>query len=186
MIASSSNSIKSNVIGGVLTAGCLAIVAYIWAFAPGVWKWFTDLLASIWTHLTTPASVPTWWLYALYAISAITVLTLALRIRSAIKATGPIVTEYREDRFFGAIWRWKYFQGGPTGIWAFCPACDTVLVYSYQRDFGDLKTALHCETCNRTILTESGDKDDLQGKVHRQIDRKIRNGEWKNNIEPNE
>ena len=108
---------------------------------------------------------------------------LAFSIRAAVRNTDPTVTDYREDRFFGTVWRWHYAHGGPDGIWAFCPSCDTVLVYSYQRDFGDLKTTLHCETCNRAILTEPGDRDNLVGKVHRQIDRKIRSGEWKDCVE---
>ena len=74
MAESSSDSIKTSVIGGVLTAGVLAIVAFVWAFAPGAWKWFADLLVSIWAHLTSSASVPTWWLYVLYAISAVALL----------------------------------------------------------------------------------------------------------------
>ncbi|MBL8308014.1 MAG: hypothetical protein JNM33_15085 [Rubrivivax sp.] len=183
MTSSGSDSIKTNVIGGVIAGAVLAVGGAVWAFAPAAWKWFTDLLASIWAHLTSAATVPTWWLYILYAISAAAVLTVALRVRAAATSTEPTFTDYTEDRFMGAVWRWRYAHGAPTGTWAFCPRCDTVLVYSYQRDYGDLKTTLHCETCRVDIATEPGDRDDLVGKVHRQIDRKIRTGEWKNYVE---
>ena len=183
MAGTSSDSIKTNVIGGIVTAGVLAIVGAVWAFAPGAWIWFTHLLGSMWAHLTSAASVPTWWLYVLYAISAAVVLTVGLRVRKAVMNTESTVTDYTEDRFFGAVWRWRYAHGGPTGTWAFCPRCDTVLVYSYRRDYGAVKTTLHCETCDLDIAAEPGDRDDLLGKVHRQIDRKIRTGEWKNYVE---
>lgn len=183
MTGKSPDSIKTNVIGGVLTAAVLSIAGAVWAFVPSAWKWFTDLLTSVWAHLTSPAIVPTWWLYILYAVGAGALLVVALIVRESFKKTGPMFTDYTEDRFFGAVWRWRYAHGGPTGTWAFCPGCDTVLVYSYQRNYGDLMTTLHCETCHRDIATEPGDRDDLVGKVHRQIDRKVRTGEWKNYVE---
>lgn len=184
MADKSPDSIKTNVIGGVLTAAVLGIAGGVWAFVPSAWKWFTDLLGSVWAHLTSPATVPTWWLYILYAVGAGVLLVVALAVRESFKkTTGPTFTDYKEDRFFGVVWRWRYAQGGPTGTWAFCPRCDTVLVYSYRHDYGDTKTTLHCETCRVDLATEPGDKDDLVGKIHRQIDRKIRTGDWKNYVE---
>lgn len=183
MTESTSNSIKSNVIGGVLTAGVLAIAGVVWAFAPGAWAWFTNLWALAWAYLTSSASLPMWLVYVLYIASAAWLIRIGLGIYSAISNKEPTFIEYSRDCFFGAIWRWHYVQGCPTGIWSFCQACDTVLVYSYQWDYGEQKTKLFCETCNRPIHTEQGDKGDLVAKVHRQIDRKIRNGEWKNYVE---
>ena len=183
MADSSSDSIKNNVIGGVVAGVVLAIGGAVWAFAPNAWKWFTDLVSSVWAHLTSSASVPTWWLYVLYIAGAAWLVRIGLGVYAATSSNEPTSSDYREDRFFGAIWRWHYAHGGPAGTWAFCPTCDTVLVYSYQRDYGELKTTLSCETCNRTVYSESGDKDDLVGKVHRQIDRRIRTGEWKNYVE---
>jgi ribosomal protein S27E len=180
MADNSPDSIKNSVIGGVLTAAVLGIGGAIWAFVPDAWKWFTDLLGSAWEHLTSPATVPTWSLYVLYTVGAAALLVVALIVRESFKKTGPSFTDYEEDRFFGVVWRWGYAHGRPTGTWAFCPSCDTVLVYSYRYDYGHQKTTLHCETCNHDLATESGDKDDIVAKVHRQIDRKIRTGEWKN------
>lgn len=110
--------------------------------------------------------------------------TVALVVRESTKKTSPSLADYTEDRFFGVVWRWRYAQGGPSGAWAFCPKCDTILVYSYRHDYGDFKTTLHCETCEVDLATESGNKDDLVGKVHRQIDRKLRTGEWKSYAQP--
>ena len=79
------DSIKTNVIGGVLTAAVLGIGGAVWAFAPSAWKWFTDLLGSVWAHLTSPATVPTWWLYIFYAVGAAALLAVALVIRESFK-----------------------------------------------------------------------------------------------------
>ncbi len=184
MADKSPDSIKTNVIGGVLTAAVLGIAGAVWAFVPSAWKWFTDLLASVWAHLTSPATIPTWWLYILYAVGAGVLLVVALIVRESFKkTTGPTFTDYKEDRFLGAVWRWRYAGGSPTGAWAFCPACDTMLVYGHKHGFGEVTTVLHCETCKRDVLTEQGDKDYLVNKVYRQIDRNLRTGAWKNYVE---
>lgn len=181
MTGGSRDSIKINVIGGVLTAAVLGAGGAVWAFAPSGWKWFAELLGSMWAHLTGPATVPTWWLYILYAIGTVALAAVVLIVRESVKKE--TFTEYTKDRFFGAVWRWRYAHRVPAGIWAFCPSCDTVLVYSHDGTLFDQRTTLHCETCERSICTQPGDKDELVGKVQRQIDRKIRTGEWKNYVE---
>lgn len=178
------DTVKTNVIGGIITAVLLAGGSAVWAYAPGTWKWFVDALSAIWAHLMAPSRVSTWWLYILYAVGAGALLVVALIVRETLtKTTGPTYLDYKEDRFLGAVWRWQYAGGSPTGAWAFCPACDTMLVYGHQRGFGDVTTTLHCETCKRDVLTEQGDKDYLVNKVYRQIDRNLRTGAWKNYVE---
>lgn len=56
-----------------------------------------------------------------------------------------------------------------------------MLVYGYEYPpHSDQTTVLTCETCIRPLLHNRGDKDYLVAKVRRQIDRKLRTGEWKN------
>lgn len=184
MADSSSDSIKNNVIGGVVAGVVLAIGGAVWAFAPNAWKWFTDLVSSVWAHLTSSASVPTWWLYLLYAAGVAVLVQIGARIHVAVSNNEPTVAEYQEDTFFGVVWRWSNAHGGAASAWAFCPKCDTVLVYAEHRNnAGQWFTILTCETCNEPKLTETGDKDDLVARVHRQIDRKMRTGEWKHYVE---
>jgi hypothetical protein len=180
----SRDSIKTSVIGGVLTAAVLAIAGAAWGYLPG-WKWFTDHLTLIWAHLTSPATVPTWWLYILYAVGAGVLLVIALAGWATLTAKKrPTYTGYKQDRFFGVVWRWQYDNGRLAAPCAFCPSCDMRLVYSSEMyGLHGATTTLHCEVCRKDWVTESGELGDLVDKVGRQIDRKIRSGEWRNYVE---
>lgn len=75
---------------------------------------------------------------------------------------------------------WQY---GSSGIWdlaAFCQSCESRLVYSDGRvGYGRTLTELICEHCSREISETEGDYDYFEAKVKREIDRRIRTGEYK-------
>ena len=177
MSESKSSPIVTRVIAGVLTAGAL------WAatFIPGALKWVSETAALAWSHFLGTSEFPNWGLYLLALMSIHTVTYWIARVT---KPKGPSVAEYNHDTFLGLKWRWSYMSGHPTNAWAFCPRCDTILVYSEvgSRFDQDRKTVLTCETCNCDLLDHDGDKDYLVQKIHRQIDRKIRTGEWQHVI----
>jgi membrane protein implicated in regulation of membrane protease activity/ribosomal protein S27E len=184
MAGNSSNSISNNVIATVIGGVVLAAGGAVWVFMPKVWTWVINSLAAVWAHLADPASVPTWWLYLLYAICGVAALVLAWRVYEANKKPRePHWTDYQEDNFFGAVWRWHWVGNQLADPWAYCPTCDTVLVYA--NDVFPQRITLTCETCGRPVVSEGGDKDYLVAKVLRQIDRKARTGEWRNYVEQN-
>ncbi|MGB5148320.1 MAG: hypothetical protein WBN86_14470 [Porticoccaceae bacterium] len=173
------SSISSQVVAGLIVAAIIGAISFI----PGVLKWVTETASAIWSHLLGTTGLPNW---SLYLLAILSINTLAYWISLAIKPKGPDVSSYNHDTFLGLKWRWSYISGHPAGAWAFCPHCDTVLVYyTNSRYDPDYKTVLTCETCNRELLSHEGDKDYLVQKIHRQIDRKIRTGEWLNVVQQN-
>ena len=83
---------------------------------------------------------------------------------------------YRSDRFLGMTWRWRYRRGRPVNIWCYCPDDDSELVYSYSQL--ERQVTFECETCGRRFGQFSGDHNYVRGLVRRQIQRKLRTGEW--------
>ena len=174
MSESKSWSIISRAVAAILAA------AGLWGLSkiPGLLHWLGKIGIAFWTHLKGTSGLPNWGLYLLILMAIHTLVTLAKRLK---KPKGPKVTEYNQDIFLGLLWRWSYIGNHPINAWALCPHCKTILVYTEHRDYPFSpveKTVLTCETCNREMLTHPGDKDYLVGKIHRQIDRKIRTGEW--------
>ncbi len=98
-------------------------------------------------------------------------------------APPPEFYSYTEDRLFNAVWRWEY---GSSGIWnlaCFCQSCESRLVYSEARvGYGRNVTKLICEHCTREVSETEGDYDYLEARVKREIDRRIRTGEYKRNL----
>ncbi|HYW04184.1 MAG TPA: hypothetical protein VFA86_09600 [Gammaproteobacteria bacterium] len=84
---------------------------------------------------------------------------------------------YRQDHFLGLRWRWRYRHGAPTGIWCYCPGDDTQLIYNYSQV--DNEVTFHCETCGKRYGSFAGDYSYVRGLIRRQIDRKLRTGEWR-------
>ncbi|WP_310447197.1 hypothetical protein [Thiobacillus sp.] len=174
------SSLSSQVIAGLIVAAVLGAISFV----PGAFKWVSEVATNFWSHLRGTSEFPNWSLYLLALMSIHTLVYLAARV---IKPKGPNVATYNHDTFLDLKWRWSYISGLPANAWAFCPHCDTMLVYSEvgSRFDPDRKTVLTCETCNRDLLHHEGGKDYLVQKIHRQIDRKIRTGEWQSAVECN-
>lgn len=175
MSESSSSSITSRVVAGVL----LAAVLWGATFIPGLFAWLSIKAGLLSTHLGYPSELPNWGVYLLVITS---VPSLMLLINAIKKDKGQSITEYTQDHFWGLNWRWSYIGDQPHDPWAFCNTCDTCLVYLESGVYKQKAISLHCETCESKLLEQDGDKQYLIDKVHRQIDRKIRTGEWINVI----
>jgi endogenous inhibitor of DNA gyrase (YacG/DUF329 family) len=173
------SSITSQVIAGVVVAAIIGAVSFI----PGVFKWLEEAASSIWSHLRGTSELSNW---SLYLLALMSIHTLVYWIARVTQPKGPNITEYNQDTFLGVTWRWSYISGHPVNAWAFCPHCDTVLVYSEGSQFDPTQqTVLTCETCGRDVLRHDGSKNYLVEKIHRQIDRKIRSGEWLSVVKQN-
>ena len=173
------SSLSSQVIAGLVVAAVLGAISFV----PGALKWVADVATDFWSHLRGTSVFPNW---SLYFLALMSIHTLVYWMARVVKPKGPSVAAYNHDTFLGLKWRWSYISGCPANAWAFCPHCDTMLVYSEvgSRYDPDRKTVLTCETCNDDLLHHEGSRDYLVERIHRQIDRKIRNGEWLHVIEP--
>jgi len=145
--------------------------------------WSAVKKASTWFFsgtVGTPA-----WLFCVLSGASLILLTFAVsKIRREVNE--PSWRDYLTDNFFGIKWRWAYASSGqinnPLG---YCPGDDTLLVYRKEYAGGSMfmgeshAITLHCETCGRQFGPFEGNDTYLCAKVERQIDRKVRNGEWK-------
>ena len=166
-------SLASQVIAGLVVAVIIGAVSFV----PGAFKWALEVVSIFWNHLFGVSALRNWSLYVLALMSLNTIIYWAVLV---FKTKGPNIAAYKQDSFLGLKWRWSYVSGSPVNAWAFCPHCDTMLVYSVNGSFydADRTTVLSCETCGQEMLHHKGDKEYLVEKIHRQIDRKIRTGEW--------
>ncbi len=162
-------------VGGLVVAAMIGAIAAL-VFMPAASPWQLAATADIFRHLRATSAVPNWGLYILVLLA---MLGFAPRLATALKRRGPKISDYREDTFEGLKWRWVYQSGRPVNAWAYCPHCDTQLVYAEMGGRFTPVTVLNCETCNLDILHHDGSKDYLVKKIDRLIDRKIRTGVWR-------
>ncbi len=179
MAGEKSGAVWVAVVGAV--TGAVAAAALGW-LAPA-WQWLVGLVGVVLVHLSAQSSMPNWLAYLLSLTSAATALSLALRYWRKRKDNHERFTQF----VWGNVrWRWQYISDCPAGLLAYCPHCDTQLVYGhsgggYTRE--PLTTELQCEHCRTTLLAEAGDVSYVKAKVARQIDRLIRTDKWRNYVD---
>ena len=169
-------------VASVLATVICALLAFL---VPGLYRWALDAGSAAWKFLTAAGGTPRWVLIVLAAVAAPTVYR-ALRLLLPAKSAGPTVrparfTDYTEDTFFGVVWRWAYQQGKLLPPAGFCPTCDTQLVYS--EPYRGISVSLVCEHCHKTVYDGEGGLEDALNRVARQIERKLRSGEWQRMVE---
>jgi hypothetical protein len=174
---------KHPIRNGVIIAVISAAILYGATFIPGLVRGVAKVALSVGQFLALTITMPRW-LFVIVCILALAAICRAVRPLFVRAPHGASVKDYRTDSFFGVVWRWRYgFHGSPEDIWCFCPRCDTQLVYTEDR-YPD-RVWLTCEHCDERLHETTGSKEYVLSKVFRQIDRKIRNGEWKHNVAQN-
>jgi hypothetical protein len=93
---------------------------------------------------------------------------------------------FHQLSFNGVVLRWEPTSGLPSTVQWFCPGCDTRLVYEpIPPDYGSgrpERVALHCETCSCKRFEIEGDRNYMNARFIREIDRLQRTGEWKRHV----
>jgi len=174
------HSIRNSVIATVV--GSLIVALILW-LVPGAWAWVKSAFAWLNHFLTSTATIPMWLLAVMILAILPTVILIIIGIVALSKQPeGPAWTDYTKDQFDGMTWRWQYAGNSMINLWCYCPDDDTALVYSFD-EFLD-KIAFHCESCKRNFGPFPGSRKYILDKVRRQIDRKVRNGEWKTMVQP--
>jgi hypothetical protein len=167
----------ATVVGGLILAGILSTTfrQWIYSFITTTWK----LITASWHYLLSSVPVPRWLLGLLILLSLVTLLRAMLLLFKSEGVDEPTWQSYTQDEFFGIVWRWDN-EFLPSSIRPYCPRCDTLLVYfGYSGSNFTSSTLFSCETCRSEIANLEGNYDYIVAKVGRQIDRKMRNGEWK-------
>jgi hypothetical protein len=137
-----------------------------------------------WDFLTSEGRFPWILIVILFSLAFPTLVKIVRRLipkpKTEPEVYEPSQQDYVEDEFFGAIWRWVSERPA-----AFCPRCQTRLIYNlgYSHRGLGMTTSLYCETCERTIATLDGDREQVLGMVTRQIEKKINTGEWRQVLE---
>ena len=123
--------------------------------------------------LADATTVANWQLLilGLLALAAPTWLTVVV-----LRRLTPAWRRYREDHFLGMRWRWDYKNSQPQNVRCYCPEDDTQLTYHYSQT--DNEVIFRCETCERIYGSFAGDVSYVRGVIRRQIQRKLRTGEW--------
>jgi hypothetical protein len=130
--------------------------------------------------------MPGWVLLILGFLALITIVRFVIGLRQGV---APAHQNYKQQRLYGANWRWSWCGGEISTLWCYCPECETELVYddSPARDLLSplpARTDFVCENCSKIVASiPGGGKSYAIGAVKREIQRRVRTGEFAHSAE---
>jgi hypothetical protein len=167
----------------VIAAALLLIVGAAWSYFQGLWPAIGALVAhaALWTQKRTP--IPNWLLVLLSISAVVTIAAGSFILWTAIfpEEDDRGWRSYTEDEFFGIRWRWRYgHDGGVYDLHSFCPVCDYQVYAANASAFRAVpRIAYRCEDCGgRTLAEFDGVPDELENRVIRSIQKKLRTSSW--------
>jgi hypothetical protein len=175
-------SLRNGVIAAIVSAVALPVLAWLFGWLGALF----DALAAVWRFFITSSPVPRWLIALLVLITFGSVYAL---LKQTLRALAKAAAEsswraYTQDVFLGfdgALWRWQYSSTDSTvlRVAPFCPRCDMVLFQRYEgANYIGYQTKFLCENCQWESTEIEGSPDQLEDRVKRLINRKIRSGEW--------
>lgn len=183
MSESSFRSIRNATIAGVIAGIFLLFMPDVRAYIVRFFSWVWSGLAWCWNGLMSSYSLPGWVWLVVFLLSFIGVVSIFLSLRG--EPDKPEHSSYIEDSMYGTKWRWKWVSNQIFNLWCYCPRCEATLVYddsSCNNYFAEIKqTDFICENCGHSVIASipGGNKNYAIGAVEREIDRRIRTGEYK-------
>lgn len=165
-------------VAGIVSA---LITSVVIALVPEAREWFIRTIESVWSHLGESTLLSNCILYPLIGWSGLSAFLLILHIRERFFNKDQSML-YLQDQFRGVIWRWSYRRKKIIRIAAFCPRCDTQLLFKPSGSMSTPCTYLHCERCHDNLCVMEGNYSAVTDTIQRLIERNLRTGEWKNLI----
>lgn len=181
------NGIIATVVGGLILSAIPMLRGFFMEVLSRVW----EAIVWVWTALLSYYSLPGW-AFLIIGLFAFAGLAFGIALLYGIfrPQKEPAYRSYTEDMLYDAKWRWSWSRNEISNLWCFCPVCDAELI-SLRSLLKE--TDFICEHClpdskdyyhprGRVVSTMPGDGRDAKNAVKREIQRRIRTGEYVSSI----
>lgn len=173
------NGVVASVIAGVILLGVPVLRGYLLRFLSWLWSG----IIWCWEALVVSYSLPGWAWLLIFILALVGLVSIYMTLKG--ESEEPEFKLYIEDFIHNARWRWSWLGNRISNVWCFCPRCDATLVYddsSCHNFYSDVnKTDFICENCSHSVIASitGGDKDYATSAIRREIERRVRTGEYK-------
>ena len=185
MSENSFKSIRNGAIASVIAGVILLAVPVLRGYVIIFLSWLWSGVVWCWDALVASYSLPGWVWLLIFILAFVGLVNIYLSLKG--ESEEPEFKSYIEDFIHGAKWRWSWMGNQISNVWCFCPRCDATLVYddsSCRSLCSDVnKTDFICENCGHSVVASitGGNKDYATGAIRREIERRVRTGEYKKN-----
>jgi hypothetical protein len=159
---------------GLIVAGVCSVAGTITGFIDWTEVW--NVVVMGWRFLVGTSAVPNWFIAA---VGLYIILTFIIFLRNLpVRESEVDWLSYRDDKFFGVRWRWRYIDYRVSSLNPFCPSCDLQLDPVRDSIFGAIDSvSLFCD-CGAGPWRFEKSWDKLNHDVTKRIHLKVRGDTW--------
>ncbi|MDK9719651.1 MAG: hypothetical protein OEL53_00555 [Rhodospirillales bacterium] len=168
----------SKVIASAIIAILAIVISYFAGWGPAILSAISSVISAAVDFIASSSEVPNWLLLILgiCAVTVVAFLAFLGWLHFLSEAYEDPLSKYREDNFFGILWRWRYFPSGEIyNLTSFCPRCDLQV---YPNNASGWSAVDHieyrCEDCGIRLNDFETTPDSVENRVIRQIQKKLR------------
>ncbi len=166
--------IRTNIIGSLVAA---IVTPLIVSLIPGAWSFLAKCVTSFYLWSISDHSI-SGWMMTVFMLCAALVLFIGLKLLRGTSSK-PDWRGYITDEFFGLIWHWNYYGHDIASLACFCPKCSMQVNPQNRSSFTAVdRIGFYCEHCEQDRGEFEESWEDLENKVIRSIQRKLRTNEW--------
>lgn len=180
---SKTTKVLISVVSGMILAGLLYTIRQ-WVFP--FFRFLGSAFTEIWSWIMSNHSLPGWLLIFLL-ICGISVIFRIIAFIFPKHPSEPHWSEFTEFEFMGVLWRWRFSGHELFNLRSFCSksACKLQTYDRIGRYLGAGRdtTLYKCDRCGHTQEID-GNKEEVESRVLREIDRLMNNGGWREYICP--
>lgn len=166
----------------VIATGIAAGLGGLGAYFLGYWPTISSSLSAVWSFFLAHSEVSNWLIFLLAIPSVLFGVLVIAGLWSHWFGEGDRAVNwqsYTVDNFFGLRWRWRYDGGSIEGLSTFCQHCDYQVFPRSASAYEAIdRIEFSCDSCHSHVGTFNESMWDLQSKVVRLIQQKIRSGSW--------
>lgn len=166
----------------VIAAAVLIAAGAVGSYFQGFWPTIGAAVTRVVLWIQESTLVPNWLLIILSICTVATLIVGGVMLWAIIfpEAGGRGWRAYTTDEFFSIRWRWHYgSDGGVYGLHSFCPACDYQVYAANASAFRAVPRIIYrCEDCGWTLKEFEGTPEELENRVIRAIQKKLRTSTW--------
>jgi len=170
----------------VIAASILAILAGVGAYLLDWWPIIFQVLKGVEDFSLSDSAIPNWLLAILLIPLLLGLFVIGVIARNKYFPKKPSLSwgSYVEDTFFDIRWTWRYDETKNNNIvdlYSFCTSCGFQIYPRPHSDWmaGFIHTKFHCENCGQDFKSHPEQIPQLENKIIRHIQLKIRNNSWK-------
>lgn len=166
----------------VIAAALIVVAGVAWTYFQGFWPRIGAQVGAGVAWALKRTDISNWLLVLLSASGVAVVIVVILLLWSLVSPSERETSwqSYTEDDFFGIRWRWRYGKDGSVlDLYSLCPSC-AYQVYATSASYYAVvpRVAYRCESCGRTLAELEGTSGEIENRVIRHVQQKLRTSSW--------